>query len=387
MRTLDNDPFGLGGGSAQPLTDMEIEAVSPFAATVRDTAVTIINTAFSKEAEVTNVAINTVTGADVETALVGDYFLIEVNLQSQRGELYQCMTFLHRDETAAAFDLDLPNDPADWSAQIDSLQNPAELIVEGLNEHVGVDTGSELSLLRPKVTTINMPEEYPNLLIAADEQLVELMYQLEVADVGQLQVTSLVPVDLIRRLATRENEGTMDNTNEPNLSGSGGLDDDPLLGLGGDSFQIPTGRTGADILESIPPLTESGMGGFSMPGTSSGYAPTPSRGGGMPESVRPAQFPSFGESPSREPVSNIDLILDVNLRITVELGRTSKSIREVLDLGPGAVIELDKLAGEPVDILVNDKPIAKGEVVVVDENFGVRVTDIISPAGRVATLR
>jgi flagellar motor switch protein FliN/FliY len=384
---LDNDPFGLGGGSAQPLTDMELEAIAPFAATVRDQAVTIINTSFSKEAEVTNVAVNTVTGADVETALVGDYFLVEVNVQSQRGELYQCMTFLHRDETSAAFDLGLPTDPADWSAQIDGLQNPVELICEGLNEHVGVEAGGELTLLRPKVTTINMPEEYPNLLIAADEQLVELMYQLDVTDVGQLQVTSLVPVDLVRRLASRENEGAMDRDNDQGMPvGAGGMADDPLLGLGGDSFQIPTGRTGADILESIPPLTESQMSGFGMPGASQGYG-TPAPRGGDGNQVRPAQFPSFGESPSREAPSNIDLILDVNLRITVELGRTSKSIREVLDLGPGAVIELDKLAGEPVDILVNDKPIAKGEVVVVDENFGVRVTDIISPAGRVATLR
>jgi flagellar motor switch protein FliN len=77
----------------------------------------------------------------------------------------------------------------------------------------------------------------------------------------------------------------------------------------------------------------------------------------------------------------------VNLNITVELGRTRKSIREILDLSPGSVVELDKLAGEPVDILVNNKRIAVGEVVVIDENFGVRVTDIISPVDRVKHLQ
>jgi len=80
--------------------------------------------------------------------------------------------------------------------------------------------------------------------------------------------------------------------------------------------------------------------------------------------------------------SSLDIVLDVPLNVTVELGRTQKLVREVLDMAPGSVIELDKLAGEPVDILVNGKYIAKGEVVVIDENFGIRITDIIRPADR-----
>lgn len=78
----------------------------------------------------------------------------------------------------------------------------------------------------------------------------------------------------------------------------------------------------------------------------------------------------------------LDLLMDVPLRVTVELGRTRMQIRDVLELGKGSVVELDKLAGEPVDLLVNGKLIARGEVVVIDENFGVRVTDIVSPAER-----
>jgi len=83
---------------------------------------------------------------------------------------------------------------------------------------------------------------------------------------------------------------------------------------------------------------------------------------------------------------NLQLILDVPLQVTVELGRTEKLVRDVLDLSPGSVIELDKLAGEPVDILVNQKYIAKGEVVVIDENFGIRITDIIRPVDRIPKL-
>jgi flagellar motor switch protein FliN/FliY len=83
---------------------------------------------------------------------------------------------------------------------------------------------------------------------------------------------------------------------------------------------------------------------------------------------------------------NIGLIMDVFMEMTVELGRTKKLIKEILSMGEGTIIELDKLAGEPVDILVNHKLIAKGEVVVIDENFGVRVTEIVPPHERMSDM-
>ncbi len=84
---------------------------------------------------------------------------------------------------------------------------------------------------------------------------------------------------------------------------------------------------------------------------------------------------------------NLDLILDIPLRVTVELGRTKMVVSELLNLGQGSVIELSKLAGEPMEVLVNDKLVARGEAVVVNEKFGVRLTDIISPAERVEQLK
>ena len=86
-------------------------------------------------------------------------------------------------------------------------------------------------------------------------------------------------------------------------------------------------------------------------------------------------------------VQNLDFILDIPLNVTVELGRTSVIIKDLLQLGQGSVLELDKLAGEPLEILVNGKLVAKGEVVVVNEKFGIRLTDIISPLERIETLK
>ncbi|MDR1663303.1 MAG: flagellar motor switch phosphatase FliY [Clostridiales bacterium] len=130
-----------------------------------------------------------------------------------------------------------------------------------------------------------------------------------------------------------------------------------------------------------------------------GYAPTPQYIPGYmpypqpeppkqeapvnPVNVQPAQFQSFDMGSVIQQKENMGIIMDVPLEITVELGRTSKKIQEILEFAPGTIVDLDKLAGEPIDILVNGKFVAKGEVVVIDENFGIRITDIISVDKRI----
>lgn len=103
--------------------------------------------------------------------------------------------------------------------------------------------------------------------------------------------------------------------------------------------------------------------------------------------INPVNFPSLQMGAASQALPpNFELLLDVQMVLTVELGRTKKYVKDILSLGEGSIIELDKLAGEPVDLLVNGKLIAKGEVVVIDENFGVRVTDIVGPAERIARM-
>lgn len=144
------------------------------------------------------------------------------------------------------------------------------------------------------------------------------------------------------------------------------------------------------------PMGDMGMAGMGMPmqqmpmqGMPMQQMPMqgmPMAGMGMPMqqmsmqsmNIQPAQFQNFsGTYDGMASQANIDLIMDVPLEVTVELGRTKKAISEVLDFAPGTIIELDKIAGEPVDVLVNGKLVAKGEVVVIEESFGVRVTEII----------
>ncbi len=109
---------------------------------------------------------------------------------------------------------------------------------------------------------------------------------------------------------------------------------------------------------------------------------------GMPTEVRSASFEEFGASGgvAGDP-QNIEAIMDIDLPVVIELGRTTMFIRDILELSPGSIVELNKLSGEPVDLYINDKRFARGEVVVIDENFGIRVTDLIKVEDRIKTLR
>ncbi len=130
-------------------------------------------------------------------------------------------------------------------------------------------------------------------------------------------------------------------------------------------FSSGSGKTAAS------PAVDSSQSGVSS-------ANTQSRAGGAFVQQLENEF----SGSARPTGGNIGLLLDVPLKLTVELGRTTKLVKEILALAPGSVVELDKLAGEAVNILVNEKLIAKGEVVVIDENFGVRITEIINPEER-----
>jgi len=134
-------------------------------------------------------------------------------------------------------------------------------------------------------------------------------------------------------------------------------------------------------------LASLGLSSAPAPAPVAGGAPAPT-GGGAPVAAPPALMPQqsggpFGSTGNKA----LDLLMDIELPIVIELGRTQMSLKRILELGPGAIVEMDRLAGEPVDILINGKVVARGEVVVVDENFGVRILALVSPEERLKLLR
>lgn len=140
---------------------------------------------------------------------------------------------------------------------------------------------------------------------------------------------------------------------------------------------IAQGAAG-DSSPSEPEMqAQGGMGsGGSLTSTNIGVSSEPV--------VRQVEFGQLGYPAEGVQKSGVDLIMDVNVQVYVELGRTVMQVRDVLGLGPGSVVELDKHAGEPVEVVVNNKTVARGEVVVIDENFGVRITEIVNAKGKEA---
>lgn len=118
-------------------------------------------------------------------------------------------------------------------------------------------------------------------------------------------------------------------------------------------------------------------------GEQSSQQPTPQAQGEGKKDVKSVEFPQFDTTEGEKPVGNLNMLMDVPMEVAVELGRTTLQVKEILNLGQGSIIELERLAGEPVDLLVNGRLVARGEVVVIDENFGVRVTSIVSPMERI----
>ena len=194
----------------------------------------------------------------------------------------------------------------------------------------------------------------------------------------------------------------VDRKNKSGLSLSGGelvkvQYDFTIEGNPGNLYEIFAINVVNDITSSVMPASNEAMSFGGSPKAPSQPSMMGQQGmaamnmGGMGSQSQPQvqsiQFGAFNEVGGLDSQSgNINLLMDVNMDLTVELGRTKRSIKYILSMGEGTVLELDKLAGEPVDILVNGKLIARGEVVVIDENFGVRVTEIISPADRIQEL-
>lgn len=185
--------------------------------------------------------------------------------------------------------------------------------------------------------------------------------------------------------------------------------DPSMQGMGGDAGMQGMAAMGG--MQNMGAMQNGMMGGMQMGAMQTGGSAQQMFGSGMPQgspqqggnmqamnnmgmmpqmgmgaSVQPVQFPPLQGFVSQEEQGNIGLIMDVYMEMTVELGRTKRMIKEILGMGEGHIIELDKLAGEPVDVLVNHKPIAKGEVVVIEESFGVRITEILSPAERISDI-
>ncbi len=268
-------------------------------------------------------------------------------------------------------------------------------IGEAMNQMMGSAATSLSSMFNRKIdisppianiveTYNEMDESLPQFL---NDNFVIVAFKMQIGDLIDSEIMQLYPVDFAKELLTMfsiDQEAQSDNS-------SASTEPTPAEQAAAPQPQAGTAPQAAAPQQPMPDMSQQGMmqQGMPMQGMPYGYG-MPMQGMpygyGMPMqqapvkdvNVSPASFQPFqADVNPLVQQENIDLIMDVPLEVTVELGRVSKSIKDILDFAPGTIVELNKIAGEAVDVLVNGKYVAKGEVVVIEENFGVRITEII----------
>lgn len=269
-------------------------------------------------------------------------------------------------------DLMMGGDGTNTDSELGELHLSA--ISEAMNQMMG-SSATSLSSMLDKTIDISPPvADLVDVHGTEDESIIDeflagrfvcISFKMEIDDLVDSEIMQLYPISFAKEMCSNITESmTADN----NVGIQENISQQPVT----QEQAIPQQQ---QVQQPMQQVQQPMMGGQPM------MAQQPMMGQpmmGQPVNVQSAQFQNFaGDLNPAFQKENINLIMDVPLEVTVELGRTSKSIQDILDFAPGTIIELNKIAGEPIDILVNGKYVAKGEVVVIEESFGVRITEII----------
>jgi len=250
-------------------------------------------------------------------------------------------------------------------------------VSEAMNQMMGSSTTSLSSMFNrridispPSLTLVDLGKNSLDFASEYDE-LVAIKFKMEIEDLVNSEIMQIIPVEAVQGMMAL----LMGSSTEE--SGAEVVLDTPEP-----EPEVPVMSQSSDIVPEpeIPVSNQS----WEQPYYQS--EPSPVRKN-QQFAVQPVQFANLQEMSINNTPQNIGLIMDVPLDVSVELGKTRKTIHDILELHQGAIIQLDKMAGEPVDLLVNGKLIAKGEVVVIDETYGIRITAIISPSDRMNKLQ
>ncbi|MCL6636884.1 MAG: flagellar motor switch phosphatase FliY [Alicyclobacillus sp.] len=364
-------------------------------------AATSLSALLQQRVEITTPRVTVVRSDQLDTDMARPYVMVMVDFTAGLYGANALAVEIQDAKTIA--DLMLGGDGRNVSMELNELHLSA--VAEAMNQMMG-GAATALSTMLNRPVNISPPKTQVVDLSAGGEidlaeqvWLVKTAFRLRVGDLIDSNIMQLVPITFARELLSLLRGEPAAETAaapppaaapapsaralSPAVDGAGPVSAQPA------AAEAPAGerRPGAGQPSPKEPATVPASGSTLPSSAEVG----PGRTGPVPVPVHRPEFVDFAEMAETHAGTvaprNLSLLLDVSLEVTVELGKTRMSIREILDLTPGAVIELEKLAGEPVDILVNNKRIAIGEVVVIDENFGVRVTDILSPAERVRNLQ
>lgn len=298
---------------------------------------------------------------------------VTVQLKYKEGLEGNNVLVLLEEDAKIITDLMMGGDGTNVSEELSDLHLSA--ISEAMNQMIGASATAlssmfkkKIDILPPVASKIDLQSEMPDAIAGQEDQFIEVDFSIKIGDLIDNTLSQIYPLGFAKEVIStfiehkKKNEEVM--AKEEKVAASAATS----------SPAVPVTETAMPNMQAQA-MTNMGT----MPQVN--YASMPHQPSAAiynhPVEVQPAQFQNFEMTSFIQQKENIELIMDVQLEVTVELGRTKRSIKDILELAPGSIIELNKLSGEPIDILVNGKVVARGEVVVIEENFSIRVTEIL----------
>lgn len=406
--TADSAPAGESEAAAAPaaaspdssssqlddvLTDMEKDALGEIGNISMGSAATTLSVLLGHKVSITTPSVSVATMGIIQQQYPMPYLIVEVGYTI--GIEGNNVLAIQAQDAAIIADLMMGGDGTNPDTEINEIAMSA--VGESMNQMMGTVATSlstmfnkKIDISPPKVNLIDFgSEDKVTELVGRDEPVVRTSFRMEVDGLIDSEIMQILPVTVAKEMVEALTGGSNDEPEtappapapvppapEPTPAPAPQAQmTSPVQAPPPQAQMAPPVQAPAPQAQMAPPVQAPAMG----------YAMQPHVAQNVP--VQSAQFTPLNTQPVQINDANIGLILDVPLSVTVELGQTKKSIKDILELTNGSIVELDKLAGEPVDIKVNGQFLAKGEVVVIDENFGVRITEIASPAERAAKLQ
>jgi flagellar motor switch protein FliN/FliY len=379
------------------LTSQEIDALGEIGNISMGTSATTLFTLIGQKVTITTPKVSVCTWENV----LQDYpeSFVGVKVEYTKGLIGTNLLIISEEDVKIITDIMMGGTGINVNGNISELHLSA--ISEAMNQMVGSSSTSMSSMFDkridispPKAFTLDEQNISQTLHIDQKEKVVKIEFKMVVGTIIDSKIMQILPISFAKALVSNllnmePDSGKMEilennanDTLDQHIPAQQQVSVQQQIPV---QQHIPVQQKPPQQMSYQQPMAQPGGSDYGMgyrneaAGANAYSAPKQVR---EPVNVQPVHFQDFDDNKITLERNNIGLIMDVPLQVTVELGRTQKMIKEILEFSPGSIIELDKLAGDPVDILVNGKPIAKGEVVVIDESFGVRITDIIHPSKR-----
>ncbi|MET3942820.1 flagellar motor switch protein FliN/FliY [Paenibacillus sp. PvP094] len=382
------------------LTELEQDALGEIGNITFGSAATALSTLLGLKVDITTPKVSIISRSQFEEAFPKPHVAVHVNYVDGF-EGINSLVIKKRDAQVIA-DLMLGGEGNPADEELNEIHISA--VQEAMNQMMGSSATSMSTIFNrfvnispPGIDILNMESGEGVSSLPHDETLIQVSFRLLIGDLIDSNLMQLLPVDFAKHMVDMLIGGAQESTaNAPVTTPAAAAppvapEQPPVQQqMPPQAPQQPApdyngyGQAPMGMPQGMPPQQPYGMPPQQPYGAPQHY-------GGMPNrnvNVQPVQFANLQNGAyGQVDENNLNLLMDIPLKVTVELGRTQKQIKDILELSQGSIVELDKLAGEPVDILVNNKLIAKGEVVVIDENFGVRVIDIVSQWDRIQKLQ